>query len=255
MIEGTEVAKYFKKIYASSFYFDEYGVAVWPAQCINYTNKTQFLFRIKKGALEINDTKVNDYLSEDQFRVPFRNMVYIGDSDTDIPCMKLVSINGGYSIGVHGKESKNKVFKMIEENRIKYFTEADYSEDSELEKLLKNIIDRTAANEILEMKSVECVQEMMIERRSRDEQFIQKEDLIDKLNESSSFAETHEIIKLMSDIDKWEKAQIERILEVATLNSQVKYILKDNDIKEFYVKISQGTNSIHAKKVRELMEK
>lgn len=255
MIEGTEVAKYFKKIYASSFYFDEYGVAVWPAQCINYTNKTQFLFRIKKGALEINDTKVNDYLNEDQFRVPFRNMVYIGDSDTDIPCMKLVSINGGYSIGVHGKESKNKVFKMIEENRIKYFTEADYSEDSELEKLLKNIIDRTAANEILEMKSVECVQEMMIERRSRDEQFIQKEDLIDKLNESSSFAETHEIIKLMSDIDKWEKAQIERILEVATLNSQVKYILKDNDIKEFYVKISQGTNSIHAKKVRELMEK
>ena len=255
MIEGTEVAKYFKKIYASSFYFDEYGVAVWPAQCINYTNKTQFLFRIKKCALEINDTKVNDYLSEDQFRVPFRNMVYIGDSDTDIPCMKLVSINGGYSIGVHGKESKNKVFKMIEENRIKYFTEADYSEDSELEKLLKNIIDRTAANEILEMKSVECVQEMMIERRSRDEQFIQKEDLIDKLNESSSFAETHEIIKLMSDIDKWEKAQIERILEVATLNSQVKYILKDNDIKEFYVKISQGTNSIHAKKVRELMEK
>ena len=135
MIEGTEVAKYFKKIYASSFYFDEYGVAVWPAQCINYTNKTQFLFRIKKGALEINDTKVNDYLSEDQSRVPFRNMVYIGDSDTDIPCMKLVSINGGYSIGVHGKESKNKVFKMIEENRIKYFTEADYSEDSELEKL------------------------------------------------------------------------------------------------------------------------
>lgn len=255
MIEGTEVAKYFKKIYASSFYFDEYGVAVWPAQCINYTNKTQFLFRIKKGALEINDTKVNDYLSEDQFRVPFRNMVYIGDSDTDIPCMKLVSINGGYSIGVHGKESKNKVFKMIEENRIKYFTEADYSEDSELEKLLKNIIDRTAANEILEMKSVECVQEMMIERRSRDEQFIQKEDLIDKLNESPSFAETHEIIKLMSDIDKWEKDQIERILEVATLNSQVKYILKDNDIKEFYVKISQGTNSIHAKKVRELMEK
>jgi len=255
MIEGTEVAKYFKKIYASSFYFDEYGVAVWPAQCINYTNKTQFLFRIKKGALEINDTKVNDYLSEDQFRVPFRNMVYIGDSDTDIPCMKLVSINGGYSIGVHGKESKNKVFKMIEENRIKYFTEADYSEDSELEKLLKNIIDRTAANEILEMKSVECVQEMMIERRSRDEQFIQKEDLIDKLNESPSFAETHEIIKLMSDIDKWEKAQIERILEVATLNSQVKYILKDNDIKEFYVKISQGTNSIYAKKVRELMEK
>lgn len=255
MIEGTEVAKYFKKIYASSFYFDEDGVAVWPAQCINYTNKTQFLFRIKKGVLEINDTKVNDYLSEDQSRVPLRNMVYIGDSDTDIPCMKLVSINGGYSIGVHGKESKNKVFKMIEENRIKYFAEADYSEGSELEKLLKNIIDRTAANEILEMKNMECVQEMMIERRSKDEQFIQKEDLIDKLNESSSFSETHEIIGLMSGIDKWEKSQIERILEVGIANSQVKYILKDKDIKKFYVRISQGTNSTHAKKIRELIDK
>ena len=255
MIEGTEVAKYFKKIYASSFYFDEDGVAVWPAQCINYTNKTQFLFRIKKGVLEINDTKVNDYLSEDQSRVPFRNMVYIGDSDTDIPCMKLVSINGGYSIGVHGKESKNKVFKMIEENRIKYFAEADYSEGSELEKLLKNIIYRTAANEILEMKNMECVQEMMIERRSKDEQFIQKEDLIDKLNESSSFSETHEIIGLMSGIDKWEKSQIERILEVGIANSQVKYILKDKDIKKFYVRISQGTNSTHAKKIRELIDK
>ena len=254
MIEGTEVANCFKKIYASSFYFDEYGVAVWPAQCINYTNKTQFLFRIKKGALEINDTKVNDYLSEDQYRVPFRNMVYIGDSDTDIPCMKLVTTNGGYSIGVHGKESKNKVFKMIEENRIKYFEEADYSEGSGLEKLLRNIIDRTAANEILERKSMECVQEMVIERRNKDELFIKKEDLIDKLNESSSFSETHEIIGLMSGIDKWEKSQIERILEVGTSNSQVKYILKDKDIKKFYVKICKKTNSTHAKKIRELID-
>lgn len=254
MIEGTEVAKYFKKIYASSFYFDEDGVAVWPAQCINYTNKTQFLFRIKKGALEINDTKVNDYLSEDQSRVPFRNMIYIGDSDTDIPCMKLVSINGGYSIGVHGKESKNKVFKMIEENRIRYFAEADYREESELEKLLKNIIDRTAVNEILEMKNAECIQEMMIERKSKDEQFIQKEDLVDKLNDSSSFAETHEIIKLMSDIDKWEKNQIERILEIGTLNSQVKYILNDTDVKKFYVKICKKTDSEYAKKVMDLIK-
>lgn len=254
MIEGTEVAKYFKKIYASSFYFDEDGVAVWPAQCINYTNKTQFLFRIKKGALEINDTKVNDYLSEDQSRVPFRNMIYIGDSDTDIPCMKLVSINGGYSIGVHGKESKNKVFKMIEENRIRYFAEADYREESELEKLLKNIIDRTAVNEILEMKNAECIQEMMIERKSKDEQFIQKEDLVDKLNDSSSFAETHEIIKLMSDIDKWEKNQIERILEIGILNSQVKYILNDTDVKKFYVKIYKKTDSEYAKKVMDLIK-
>ena len=254
MIEGTKVAKYFKKIYASSFYYDEDGVAVWPAQCINYTNKTQFLFRIKKGALAINDAKVNDFLSEDQVRVPFRNMVYIGDSDTDVPCMKLVSINGGYSIGVYSKEAQNKVFKMIEEKRIKYFAEADYRSNSELEQLLKNIIDRTAMNEVLEMKYAKCVAETKRERQSKDEQFIQKEDLIDKLSESSSFSRTHEIIKLMSAITKWDTSQMERILEVGALNSQVRYILNDTDIKAFYEKIYPEINNEFAKKVKELIE-
>lgn len=254
MIEGTKVAKYFKKIYASSFYYDEDGVAVWPAQCINYTNKTQFLFRIKKGALAVNDTKVNDFLSEEQVRVPFRNMVYIGDSDTDVPCMKLVSINGGYSIGVYSKEAQNKVFKMIEEKRIKYFAEADYRSNSELEQLLKNIIDRTAMNEVLEMKYAKCVAETKRERQSKDEQFIQKEDLIDKLSESSSFSRTHEIIKLMSAITKWDTSQMERILEVGALNSQVRYILNDIDIKAFYEKIYPKIDNEFAKKVKELIE-
>lgn len=254
MIEGTKVAQYFKKIYASSFYYDEDGVAIWPAQCINYTNKTQFLFRIKKGTLAVNDTKVNDFLSEEQIRVPFRNMVYIGDSDTDVPCMKLVSINGGYSIGVYSKEAQNKVFKMIEEKRIKYFAEADYRSNSELEQLLKNIIDRTAMNEVLEMKYAKCVAETKRERQSKDEQFIKKEDLIDKLSESSSFSRTHEIIKLMSVITKWDISQMERILEVGVLNSQVRYILNDTDIKEFYEKIYPKINNEFAKKVKELIE-
>lgn len=254
MIEGTEIAKYFKKIYASSFYYDECGVAVWPAQCINYTNKTQFLFRIKKGALEINDTKVNDFLSEDQCRVPFRNMVYIGDSDTDVPCMKLVSINGGYSIGVHGKESKNKVFKMIKENRIKYFTEADYREGSELEKLIKYIIDRTAANEVLERKNVECVKEMMDDRQNKDEKSIRKEDLIDQLRESPSFAKTHELIQQMSTFGDWDTIQMERILDIGYSNSQVKYILKDTDIKQFYNMICLKVDSALSKEIKKLIE-
>lgn len=254
MIEGTGIARYFKKIYASSFYYDEAGVAVWPAQCINYTNKTQFLFRIKKGALEINDTKVNDFLSEDQCRVPFRNMVYIGDSDTDVPCMKLVSVNGGYSIGVHGKESKNKVFKMIEENRIKYFTEADYTEGSELEKLLKHIIDRTAANEVLERKSVECVKEMLNDRQNKDEKTIRKEDLIDQLRESPSFANTHVLIQQMSTLGAWDEDQIERILEIAYSNSQVKYILQDTDIKQFYQMICLKSDSSLSKEIKKLIE-
>lgn len=255
MIEGTKVAQYFKKIYASSFYFDDKNVAVWPAQCINYTNKTQFLFRIKKGALEINDPKVNDYLSEDQNRVPFRNMVYIGDSDTDIPCMKLVSKNGGYSIGVYGKESKNKVFKMMEEKRIKYFVEADYSKDSDLEKLIKNIIDRTAANEVLETKHQHCAQEAMKERQNKEKLYIKKEDLIDKLNDSSSFIETHEIIREMNVISQWDDSQIERIMKIGLSNSQVKYILKDKDLSQFYKKLCEGKNTKDVKKVLEIIDK
>lgn len=254
MIEGTKIAKYFKKIYASSFYYDEDGVAVWPAQCINYTSKTQFLFRIKKGALEINDTKVNDFMTDDELRVPFRNMVYIGDSDTDIPCMKLVSSNGGFSIGVYGKDSKNKVYKMIEENRIKYFAEADYSEGSELEILLKNIIDRTAANEVLERKNAECIREMKIERRNKDEEFIKKEDLIDQLRESFSVPKTHEVIKEMSAINTWDELQIERILKIGLTKTKIIVNLHDRDIKSFYEKMCSKSKSNFSKKMKEILK-
>ncbi|MBQ7411323.1 MAG: haloacid dehalogenase-like hydrolase [Clostridia bacterium] len=154
MIEGTKMAKdgAFEKIYASSFYYNEKGVAKWPAQIINYTNKTQYLFRISKGVLEVNDPGVNDYFSPDEIRVPFRNMVYIGDSDTDIPCMKLVNTYGGHSIGVYNPDTgeMGKVHKMIRDNRIKYFAPADYTEGGELDLLVKEIIERTSANERLE---------------------------------------------------------------------------------------------------------
>ena len=158
MIEGTVIANEFKKIYASCYYYGESGEALWPAQAINYTNKTQLLFRIEKGILNINDQKVNDYVAHSELRVPFRNIVYIGDSATDIPCMKLVNSHGGHSIGVFNPETqdKSKVYTMMEQNRIKYFTEANYSKDSDLEKLLKNIIDKTVVTEVLEKRHFEC---------------------------------------------------------------------------------------------------
>ena len=154
MIEGTKMARAgaFEKIYASSFYFNDRGVAKWPAQVINYTSKTQFLFRIEKGVLDINDPGVNAYFSPEEIRVPFRNMVYIGDSDTDIPCMTLVNTYGGHSIGVYdpATQNKEKVYKMMHDKRIRYYAPADYTELSELDLLVKAIIDKTAANEILE---------------------------------------------------------------------------------------------------------
>ncbi|MDO5298465.1 MAG: HAD family hydrolase [Clostridia bacterium] len=165
MIEGTSIAKrgVFERIYANSFYFNERGVAVWPAQVVNYTNKTQFLFRIEKGILDINDAGVNDYIPQEQMRVPFRNMVYIGDSDTDIPCMKLVNIYGGHSIGVYDPATmdKTKVHRMMQDGRIRYFAPADYREGTELDALLKAIIEKTAAYELLEDKHVQDRAEMM----------------------------------------------------------------------------------------------
>lgn len=255
MIEGTEVASKFKKIYASSFYFDEAGVAVWPAQVVNYTNKTQFLFRIEKGVLDINDQKVNAYFEPNQYRVPFRNMVYIGDSDTDIPCMKLVNINGGHSIGVYNSETKDKskVFRMLDENRIKYFVPADYTENSKLEILLKQIIDRTVSNEILEDVHFNCLDEKNEEMKNQSEEELMKEDLINRLEDSTSFANTHAIISQLDKIEDWSINQKNKLIKIAFRNNQVTYILKDIDVKEFYEKICKDLDGDAVIELTELL--
>ena len=165
MIEGTQMAKNgdFEKIYASAFYFDDKGEAVWPAQVVNYTSKTQFLFRIQKGVRDINDPGVNEYFPPEQIRIPFLNMVYIGDSDTDIPCMKLVNSYGGHSIGVYDPATgnKDKVYRMVRDGRIRYFAPADYREGTELDSLVKTIIDKTAVFEKLEMKYQQAAAETL----------------------------------------------------------------------------------------------
>lgn len=245
MIEGTSVADSFEKIYACSFYYNDRGVATWPAQIVNYTNKTQFLFRIEKGVLDVNDAGVNDYFSPENVRVPFRNMVYIGDSDTDVPCMKLVNSSGGFSIGVYNSETKDKVkvYKMMRENRIKYFAPADYSEESELDALVKNIIDRTAYSEALEALHFQCKNECQEAVKKNDEEENAKIDSIIDLENSGSFARTHEIIKTLSAFANWSDKQIEQLCLIAKKNSQVHYILKDDDIKRFYQNLLRGAKT------------
>lgn len=242
MIEGTSVAKKgcFEKIYASSFMFDEKGVPIWPAQVINYTNKTQFLFRIEKGVLDINDSGVNDYFPVEDIRVPFRNIVYIGDSDTDIPCMKLVNSYGGHSIGVFNNDTfdKTKVYKMFRDNRIKFFVPADYSKGSELDILVKAIIDRTEKNEQLENIYYKCKEEQIqndvVEQSNENKR--KRLDLILSLNGSGSFATTHALIKNLSDIalQEWTPDEINMLMDVAISNTQVQYIINDLDVKTFY---------------------
>ena len=255
MIEGTEVADKFKKIYASSFYYNDVGEAVWPAQVVNYTNKTQFLFRIEKGVLDVNDQEVNSFFEPNQYRVPFRNMVYIGDSDTDIPCMKLVNINGGHSIGVYNSatKDKSKVFRMLDENRIKYYAPANYEKGSILEQLVQKIIDRTISNEVLEEFHFDCLLEKEDETRGQSEEELKKEELIDKLEDSGNFANTHAVIKQLSEINEWSLNQRNKLYKIALENTQVMYILKDTDVKEFYSMICNEDDSEDAMKVKEII--
>lgn len=249
MIEGTVIADKFKRIYASSFYYDADGVAVWPAQVVNYTDKTQFLFRIEKGVLDVNDQQVNTFFKPNELRIPFRNMVYIGDSDTDIPCMKLVNTNGGHSIGVYNAETndKSKVFKMLSENRIKYFAPADYSEDSKLEQLILKIIDRTKANEILENFYFDCLDERNLADKEISEDERNKDNLINKLENSFNFKTTHFVIDELSKIDSWTEKQKQRLCKIGVENSQVFSILTDPDVKDFYKEICKHCDSEYSK--------
>lgn len=236
MIEGTKVADDFEKIYATSFYYNDNDVAVWPAQVVNYTNKTQFLFRIEKGVLDINDPGVNDSFDPSEIRVPFRNMIYIGDSDTDIPCMKLITVNGGYSVAVYDPETKdkNKAYKMMREKRIKFFAPADYSEGTELDEIVKAIIDRTCANEKLENLFYKQQKEQIDNDKEQGEEKRNKVEAILKLKNSFSYAATHIAVENLNKIDNWTAGEREELFKIAIENSQVFGVLNDNDVKAFF---------------------
>lgn len=240
MIEGTAIAKEFEQIYASSFLFDEKDVPIWPAQTINYTNKTQFLFRIEKGVLDVNDFGVNDYFEPEKIRVPFRNIVYIGDSMTDIPCMKLVNVNGGHSIAVYNNSTldKSKAYQMLSDNRIKYFTPTDYTDGSELDKLVKSIIVRTAANEVLEETHFACKKERDAAQESNNAKYSKEHmKLIFSLDGSRNFETTHAIMPQLLAIDDWSKDEIDMLLDIALNRHPVRYLLNDDDVNAFYRKI------------------
>lgn len=261
MIEGTSVARNgaFERIYASSFYYNERGVAKWPAQVVNYTDKTQFLFRIEKGTTDVNDPAVNDSFEPEELRIPFRNIVYIGDSDTDIPCMKLVNAQGGHSIGVYDASTgdRTKVHKMMRSGRVKYFAPADYREGGEMDRLVKAIIDRTALNETLETISAECKRETAESDRMNSEETRKKRELINELDGSCSFKQTHEIVEKLDRFDHWTDAEREYLFEIAVRNSQVFYILNDYLLKSFYSARLKETKveSDDAKRVKEALTK
>jgi 2-hydroxy-3-keto-5-methylthiopentenyl-1-phosphate phosphatase len=150
MIEGTIIGKQFEKVYACSFIYDNNDAAKWPAVSVNYTTKTQFLFRINKGIDDDNDNIIiNDYIPEADRRVPFSRMIFIGDGATDIPCMKLVKEKGGYSIAVYDpckkRKKKKDTEKLFGDSRVNFVAEANYTKDSHLDRLVAGIFAEIAA--------------------------------------------------------------------------------------------------------------
>ena len=150
IIEGTSIAKEFKEIYAAEFLYGENKLAKWPAMAINFTSKTQFLYRVNKGIFDVTDQRgLNKYVSEEDRRIPFTNMIYIGDGDTDVPCMKLTKVNGGHSIAVYQSGKAGEARKLISEQRVDFALLADYRKGKPLEKAVFTMIDGIAAGEQL----------------------------------------------------------------------------------------------------------
>ncbi|MCR4951915.1 MAG: haloacid dehalogenase-like hydrolase [Solobacterium sp.] len=152
IIESTPIAEEFRKIYACRYHYEK-GTAVWPSRIVNYTTKTQYIFRINKQVLDENDDAgLNEYVRPDQRPVPFERMVYVADGITDIPCMKIVKDHGGKSIAVYNRESekaKAVAKKLIDDSRASYMAAADYSAGSDMEQLMMKIIDHMKADDAL----------------------------------------------------------------------------------------------------------
>ena len=146
MIEGTPIAKEFKRIYACSFLYNKEGEAEWPGVAVDYTAKTQFLFKINKGILSVRDNKkVNESKIDEKKRIPFPHMIYFGDGETDVPCMKIVKMFGGNSIGVYNPaipKKKKVAEKLLRQHRVNFITPALYTKESRTYNVVCSIIDK-----------------------------------------------------------------------------------------------------------------
>ena len=150
IVEGCSIFPEFTKAYGCEFYYEN-DEPVWPKLAINYTQKTQFFFRIAKGAIDVtNDNSVNEKSAK--LRIPYRNIVYMGDGMTDIACMTLVKKNGGKSIAVYPEKDYEKVKQIYNDGRLSYYCRADYSAGSKMETMIKLIIDSAAVQDEIERK-------------------------------------------------------------------------------------------------------
>ena len=147
IIEGSAIADAFTKIYASEFYYNAAGAPVWPRLAVNFTAKTQFVYRINKGVLDVaDDQKLNDSMPDDDKRVPFTNMIYIGDGLSDVPCMKMMRAYGGQAIAVYQEANRAGVEKLLRQKRVDFIYPADYRAGGGLERTVKDVVQKMAVS-------------------------------------------------------------------------------------------------------------
>ena len=159
IIQGSAIGDKFKAVFAASFCYDAAGQPVWPSTAVNYTNKTQYLFRINKGILDVtNDRDLNAFTPEYMRRIPFTNMIYVGDGLTDVPCMKMTKQKGGYSIVVHAPGKTDLSDDMLLQGRADFSIEADYTENSEMEQVVTLLMRRILATHELSLRHARQLQ-------------------------------------------------------------------------------------------------
>ena len=150
IIEGSGISHEFKEIYACEFLYNEDGLAYWPKLDVNFTNKTQFVYRINKGVLDIaNDKDLNASMPDDSKRIPFTNMIYVGDGLSDVPCMKMMRADGGQAVAVYQDGNRPGVEDLLAKGRVDFIFPADYSEGTMLDTTMKNIIRKMAITDLL----------------------------------------------------------------------------------------------------------
>ena len=156
IIEGSGISHEFKMVYASEFYYDETGTPVWPKLDVNFTAKTQFVYRINKGVLAVsNDKDLNASMPDDSKRIPFTNMIYVGDGLSDVPCMKMMRAYGGQAIAVYQAGNRLGVEELLSRGRVDFIFPADYREGTALDSTVKNIIRKMAITDALVAENTE----------------------------------------------------------------------------------------------------
>jgi len=149
ILEGSVVANHVKAIFGCEF-DEEDGHISFPKRTISHTQKTQFLFRVNKGLTDLKKDDVNDHMPEESRRVPFRQMIYVGDGPTDVPCFTVMKKNGGFALAVYNPEDQTrrsfeKCYQLtFHADRVHFMAPADYRPGSHLRLILEKHITEVA---------------------------------------------------------------------------------------------------------------